>query len=687
MMEGMKKYLTLFCTLMVMIFSMPQASAIIKINDLIFDNSDNMILFKTGYSSDVNTTSGSTTQQEASITKGVLYNPGRVFFDINGAILTTPQKMWNLKNSELEEVKISQFSLSPDVVRVVLKYGKNKAPQNFDMIERNGQLILKYSNEYVTGAQYETVYRNFEDKTQAIFENTKGELIIAPIAEAQQPQTPDDPSKGNITIGETTLSRIFEKNAAPISVTSSNIPEYERKLTSKFFAAKATSVGDGIMLFGLGNINIKPAIILESPSRMVIDLQNAVLAQNLRNRTLIFNSVTTGQSPTGETIEQREVLRLGQFDKNIVRLVIQGNYAKDYRVVTSPDLQNLFIAKKTTILSTKLTQNSAKIESANIQNLDSTLDLITMNFTSPIAFSIFEEGGALHFDMQNVGDFNKTTYDEITKNPKFASVKLTKIAYDKTRLSFPLKNNININAQISNDGKSFRVYFKVEPPKIEPAQGPQPTIVLTPEPVKIEPPKIVINPQKFPRPVAISNYYKVVLDPGHGGSDTGAIREGINEKDINLPVAKIVRDILVKQKVDVSMTMETDKTVSLSQRVDFANEINPDIYVSIHSNSSLNDAIIGLETHWYHSESQDLAKKVHAVLASDKNLKKWDSKDRGLFKSQFYVINHTKMPAILVEIGFMSNTTELQAINSKKRQQEIAEAIAQGIMDYLKAQR
>ncbi len=653
---------------------MGKADAAIKINDFVFDNSDNMVLIKSTYSPSLVPTDGSVAYktEDVTITKGTLLNPNRVFFDISGATLTTPQKTWNFKNSNLEEVKVSQFSLNPNIVRVVVRYGQNKNPQNFDLIDRNGQLILKYANTFVEGSSWETVYRNFEDKTQLVFEGTKGELVVA--APVEIPVS-DSSSSGALTIPETNLSRVFEKNA---SLSDASALERERKLTSKFFAAKATSIGGGIMLSGVGNVNLKPAISLEEPTRLVIDIPNATLAQNLRNRTLLFSAPTTTQTTAGETVEQRDVLRLGQFDKNTVRMVIQGNGAKEYRTVIAPDLQNLFIAKKMTILNSKLTQNSARVDSAAMQTLDPTLELLTINFSSPIAFSVFEEGKSLHFDMQNVGDFDKSAYGEILKNPKFTGAKLTRFAIDKSRLSFPLKDNTNINAQISNDGKSFRVYFKESS-----AQASQNLPPVTPV---IEKPRVIELP-RISRPTVMSNYYKVVLDPGHGGSDTGAIRENINEKDINLPIAKMVRDILVKQKVDVHMTMDTDKTVSLARRVEFANEINPDVYVSIHANSSLNDAIVGIETHWYREESYDLAKKVHNSFTQDKNVKKWETKDRGLFKSQFYVINHTKMPAILLETGFMSNSNELHGLIDKKRQQEMAQSIADGIMDYLKMQR
>ena len=182
--------------------------------------------------------------------------------------------------------------------------------------------------------------------------------------------------------------------------------------------------------------------------------------------------------------------------------------------------------------------------------------------------------------------------------------------------------------------------------------------------------------------MSISNLYKVVIDAGHGGSDVGATREGIYEKDITLAIAKMVEKNLNNKGVKTTMTLEKDKTVSLQERCDISNETRPDLFVSVHVNSSVNNAIYGVETHWWKQDSVKYAETVHKHLG--KNFNKWKTKDRGLFKSQFYVINHTEAPAILVEIGFISNENERAAISTQKRQTEIAKAISEGIMDYLK---
>ena len=127
------------------------------------------------------------------------------------------------------------------------------------------------------------------------------------------------------------------------------------------------------------------------------------------------------------------------------------------------------------------------------------------------------------------------------------------------------------------------------------------------------------------------------------------------------------------------MTRDEDETVSLQDRVAISENISPDVFVSIHVNSSNSDSPTGLETHYYKDNSLTLAKNVHASLLNHVN-----SKDRGLFKSKFYVINHTTAPAILVEIGFISSPIERAQLVSESRKQATAKAITEGIDDYFK---
>ena len=148
---------------------------------------------------------------------------------------------------------------------------------------------------------------------------------------------------------------------------------------------------------------------------------------------------------------------------------------------------------------------------------------------------------------------------------------------------------------------------------------------------------------------------------------------------MTLEISQRVRDILKSRGLKkVLLTRDTDKTLSLADRVEFANSRNADIYVSIHINASVKTEINGIETHYYTQNGYNVAKIMHKEL-----MQNVDAEDRGLFKSKFYVINHTEAPAVLLELGFISNDQERNALTSTKRQEDSANAIAEGIINYL----
>ena len=135
----------------------------------------------------------------------------------------------------------------------------------------------------------------------------------------------------------------------------------------------------------------------------------------------------------------------------------------------------------------------------------------------------------------------------------------------------------------------------------------------------------------------------------------------------------------MKKGYIVQMTRDGDEYVSLQDRVAISENFEPDIFISIHVNSSTGTEPSGVETHYYHQESLMLAQTVHAALASA-----IDTKNRGLFKSKFYVINHTTAPAILMEIGFISNDKERAELTSPARKKATAKAIVEGVENYFK---
>jgi len=220
-----------------------------------------------------------------------------------------------------------------------------------------------------------------------------------------------------------------------------------------------------------------------------------------------------------------------------------------------------------------------------------------------------------------------------------------------------------------------------------------------------------------------ANIKKIVVDAGHGGVDPGTTgRSGLREKSINLDIANRLSKLLRNDGIDVVMTRSSDNFISLQRRVDIANQSKADLFVSIHTNanrvrslngfevyyvsSSVNDAkralsaatdaVLNIDKSCFNrmtldlkatlwdmiytygrSESVDLAKSICQTVKHDLNVKILGVKGAG-----FYVLKGAQMPAVLVEIGFLSNNNEERLLKNTYYRQQIADAIAQGIRGY-----
>ncbi|WP_232699908.1 N-acetylmuramoyl-L-alanine amidase family protein [Brevibacillus daliensis] len=172
--------------------------------------------------------------------------------------------------------------------------------------------------------------------------------------------------------------------------------------------------------------------------------------------------------------------------------------------------------------------------------------------------------------------------------------------------------------------------------------------------------------------------FTIVVDAGHGGSDVGAIgTQGNYEKDFTLAVSNYLIDYLKKHKdFEVIATRTTDVYPSLQKRVEIANNAGADMFISIHANS-FSPTTQGTETYYYNQNSSDLAKVVHKHLVNATGFP-----DRKVKQSGFYVIKNTKMPAVLTETGFLSNSYENSKLMSPQFQDKVAKALADAIVEY-----
>jgi len=173
---------------------------------------------------------------------------------------------------------------------------------------------------------------------------------------------------------------------------------------------------------------------------------------------------------------------------------------------------------------------------------------------------------------------------------------------------------------------------------------------------------------------------KVYLDPGHGGSDPGAVANGLREKDLTLKIAKYTRNYLRNnyKNVSVKMSRTGDTYPSLSARASDANRWGADVFVSIHINAG---GGVGYEDYIYNGNVSNNTKKLQNSI--HKEVAPLFTKDRGQKRANFAVVRQTKMPAVLTENGFIDNKTDANFLSKKSNLKKIGEAHAKGIAVYL----
>lgn len=227
--------------------------------------------------------------------------------------------------------------------------------------------------------------------------------------------------------------------------------------------------------------------------------------------------------------------------------------------------------------------------------------------------------------------------------------------------------------------------------------------------------------------------FTILIDPGHGGEDNGARARYyygkkkwrmVKEKDIALSLAKKIHSELGKRKFKSYLTRSVDRTVTLAERAELAEKIKADLFISVHINASEGKSGRGFETYYLDNHNDSAIKKVEAIenkdlkgealivnkiltdLVIDRTVKsskglatsihgqiqrlvgrRYKLRDRGVKPGLFYVLALTKRPAILLEVGFLSNSKELKKLLNPKFQQRYAKAVANGIASYIKKQK
>lgn len=329
------------------------------------------------------------------------------------------------------------------------------------------------------------------------------------------------------------------------------------------------------------------SFVLSSPQRVVIDLTDATMGKNLKKEYNVASSYV-------------DKVRVGQFDKNTVRIVIE----------------------------TKIKNQGYDV------------------------FGLPGSNGSYRVAM----DFGQVSY-----------------------------SNSGQSAGKNTSTASSKPAEKVQKPEVKPVTPPKTTAPSVSVPA--------INFTITAADKAALSGKKITIDPGHGGSDSGAIGpSGVMEKNVALRVGISLANLLKESGARVFLTRRADNDVApqpatdkeeLQARVDVANNADTDIFVSIHLDSFTSPAAQG-SSGWYYVNASN-ASKVLADSVKKHVVDQLGTVDRGTKSSNFYVIKYTSMPATLIELGFVSNPNEETLLNSDDGVKKAAVGIYQGLVDYFKS--
>ena len=411
-------------------------------------------------------------------------------------------------------------------------------------------------------------------------------------------------------------------------VTTLTFEDYEfNKISSEYINGR-----EALVIDNLKNVEYK-VLKLKSPERIVIDLLDTNLTEKIYNYDFKVGFI--------KGVRVSQFIADSNYSSNdrIVRIVLDiSDGVNNPNIEIERDKDRLIIYPERSFWENITYDSSATDKMITIKNLESSRydveyypDLKKMDITIP------SENSSLIQSAVSIKD-NFVEDIKITKDN------------DDTTVSITFKRGIVYDVLSGNRSEEIKVAVRRDP-------------------------SIVYNDKT------------IVLDPGHGGKDPGAISpNGVKEKDVNLAIGLKSKALLESLGYDVIMTRTDDTYVNLYDRANVANNNKADIFVSIHHNSTLNNTVNGLEI-LYCPRDQGTAKEVDqyplAEAISKGILASTGGKDRGIIQRPgLVVIRETNMASVLVEVGYLSNASDEASIVSEAYQNKVVAGMIKGIQNY-----
>jgi N-acetylmuramoyl-L-alanine amidase len=446
---------------------------------------------------------------------------------------------------------------------------------------------------------------------------------------------------------------------------------------------------------------VKPeAQMLANPSRLILDLPETRLNQPTSSQLLSngIKSLRVGQFDTDRT---RMVLELDpQYSIDPQQVLIQASTNKQWSVQLPPPQLLQSFPRGAPIGPVAVFNEDGQIiaQSARPKIAANTSIGTAVNY---IALDPTRTGILVQADRQDRTQLKYTTGWDIGSGSYRVTIPNARLA-PGYQVPIDSRRYLTVSAQGNDisilvrraDGVKVdlvRQYLDNRWVYLQPMGG-SVRIAVNPPPAQV--PINVNTPRRYPankidpsptvRPPS-NGKVLVMLDPGHGGKDPGAINEsGLREVDVIMPIAKRVAEILERQGVAVKMTRNSDYFVGLDERVALSREAGASLFVSIHANSiDGRPDVNGLELYHYNL-GQSFAETVHNTVLDYVNKNGFYLADRNVRSARFLVLRKSSIPAILVETGYLTSEAEAARLRRDDYQKVMAEGIARGIVQYIK---
>lgn len=469
------------------------------------------------------------------------------------------------------------------------------------------------------------------------------------------------------------------------------VPAHAAQLESWWFNARENQ-----LVFTTDTAVQPRAQMIFNPTRIVVDLPGTTLSGPPRSQEV------------GGAIRE---IRAGQFDSQTTRLVIELNegYELDPRAIEVQGIRsNRWIvqlpeAESGEVASTVTPENSVTgnfVRGANtfLNGVVATPDGFFIRTSGQVPEVNIERRGDRDDERQIILELPNTS---ISPFLEAATLPVGRYSVNRWEIVQDSQNTTaRVTITLETDSPDWEItptnlggIVLVPPPGISissiPDQKPGSSQAITVPPTGSpgsEQPSTPPQPQIPADPPRVNNsQILVAIDPGHGGRDPGAVGiGGLQEKNVIFPISLRVAELLRDDGVQVMMTRSDDRTLDLEPRVNLANSANATIFLSIHANaiSLSRPDVNGVETYYASDAGERLASVIHANVLAETGMG-----DRGVKESRFYVLRFTDMPAALIEVGFVTGEEDAPQLADPEWREQMAQAIAQGILQYLQPYR